>query len=1373
MQLASQHFTLIIGIDVHFTTLPPFNPVQPFIGLLIDPMDYVPFVGGTVYINGRHRGVSDTSGMLMTWKHFPLFTGPFALMPLIGDESVNFFGSVNTYVDGSRLSPAGHVVMSCNDIGIPLSLQPGKKFLPIPSLFAPTSVSIPLPSGPPVFVGGPYVPDWEGALKNMAMSYGFGAFMKAGGKLLKAGGKLAKKALTDLNRKVLKKCDATKGLSEKFCKMGFEPVDLINGRVLYGGVDFTLPGPIPLRWERFYYSDSTMSGVLGVGTHLCYDQKLEVFEDCLGLILSDGRAIGFDLLAPGESFYHRPEQLTLSCNQEGYSLFDHASRLYYHFLEVSEGHYRLCRIEDEQGHQIQFTYQYQRLSQVIDSGGRVLKVHTDEAGRITGVDFLQPGRQPQNLITYAYHEEGDLAAITDALGQTTRMSYDQHRMVEKTDRNGQTFYWRYDGEGRCIHTWGEGGILEGRIQYEQHHNLVTDGLGRTSRYDFNEEGLCTGLTHPEGGHTIYEYNAWGELYREIDPDGRLTGYHYDEQGRQTGITLPDGTTRRYLYSKTGQLMMRVDGEGNTQTWTHNKQGLLTSSQSPDGGYTLYRYNEQKLLAEVRDPSGQVVQLAYDEWLNLREVALPDGSKNTWFYDALGRCMHATRSGALQNFTYDALGRVTAVQLPDGNQVYLQYNAYDEVVEARDHRQHVRFAYTPMGSLKMRQQDGKQVHFHYNSQEELLSLSNEKGERYQFERNGDGEVIRETGFDGLTRRYQRSKGGLVVKVQRPGERWTEYEHDGAGRVVRAEYSDGSWETYHYNKNGQLLTARNPQSVVHLERDARGRVVKERQEGYGKSDYEVESRYDVLGNRLGLSSSLGALLEMAYNPMGQVSEYLAGKGMEVGGWEARLSYNSQGLEVERLMNRHLTSTWRYDSAGHPLEHRVGEGKRITRHKRYRWGSNDRLTGIGCELTGLQQSFEYSEEGHLTGRFFEQNFSVSAEHYFRYPVGNLFSQSDRKDRVYGAGGQLREMKGARYEYDAEGLLVSKTQKDGQTWLYRWQGNGMLASVVRPDRKVVSFEYDALGRRTAKIFQNQITRWVWDGNTPLHEWSYPVEQQPQAVVDEWGRVSKDQEEPVDNLITWVFEEGTFKPAAKLTKGKAYSIITDYLGTPKEVYDWWANKVWEVELEAYGKVKSCEGWLGVPADESFIPFRFQGQYHDVETGLYYNRFRYYSPDEGMYVTAQDPIRLTGGSRLYGYVQDPNAWVDVFGLEWEWVHPSSLNFSQAYVSENVEQYIKDMKNGDWDWNRSGPLNVAEIDGQLVSLDNRRLLAAQEANLDLVPINRVNLNDPLPYPATGGTYGSNLAKKLKSKPKGSEVPKSDLKATGTSEKPKIVPKCKKK
>lgn len=66
-----------------------------------------------------------------------------------------------------------------------------------------------------------------------------------------------------------------------------------------------------------------------------------------------------------------------------------------------------------------------------------------------------------------------------------------------------------------------------------------------------------------------------------------------------------------------------------------------------------------------------------------------------------------------------------------------------------------------------------------------------------------------------------------------------------------------------------------------------------------------------------------------------------------------------------------------------------------------------------------------------------------------------------------------------------------------------------------------------------------------------------------------------------------------------------------------------------------------------------------------------------------------------------------------------------------------------------------------------MLAAQEAGLKEVPMRKVNLDDALPKPATGGTYGSNLKKKLNSKPKGSKVPRVKLPKDGTSKKPKIV------
>ena len=83
-----------------------------------------------------------------------------------------------------------------------------------------------------------------------------------------------------------------------------------------------------------------------------------------------------------------------------------------------------------------------------------------------------------------------------------------------------------------------------------------------------------------------------------------------------------------------------------------------------------------------------------------------------------------------------------------------------------------------------------------------------------------------------------------------------------------------------------------------------------------------------------------------------------------------------------------------------------------------------------------------------------------------------------------------------------------------------------------------------------------------------------------------------------------------------------------------------ERNLDIYGRVKTEEA-LG---EKNLIPFRFQGQYEDEETGLYYNRFRYYSPEEGCY-TQQDPIGLAGGNpTLYGYVYDTLCELDPFGL---------------------------------------------------------------------------------------------------------------------------------
>jgi RHS repeat-associated protein len=60
-------------------------------------------------------------------------------------------------------------------------------------------------------------------------------------------------------------------------------------------------------------------------------------------------------------------------------------------------------------------------------------------------------------------------------------------------------------------------------------------------------------------------------------------------------------------------------------------------------------------------------------------------------------------------------------------------------------------------------------------------------------------------------------------------------------------------------------------------------------------------------------------------------------------------------------------------------------------------------------------------------------------------------------------------------------------------------------------------------------------------------------------------------------------------------------------------------------------------------PFRFQGQQFDEETGLHYNRYRYYDPGVGRFIS-QDPIGLRGGSNPFMYAPNPDGWVDPLGL---------------------------------------------------------------------------------------------------------------------------------
>ena len=83
------------------------------------------------------------------------------------------------------------------------------------------------------------------------------------------------------------------------------------------------------------------------------------------------------------------------------------------------------------------------------------------------------------------------------------------------------------------------------------------------------------------------------------------------------------------------------------------------------------------------------------------------------------------------------------------------------------------------------------------------------------------------------------------------------------------------------------------------------------------------------------------------------------------------------------------------------------------------------------------------------------------------------------------------------------------------------------------------------------------------------------------------------------------------------------------------------VDINSLGEAK-VEGDVG-----AWSPWRWPGQDEDVETGLYYNGYRYLRSYKRA-VHRPDPIRIFGGLVLYGYATDPLWFIDPWGLDWNY-----------------------------------------------------------------------------------------------------------------------------
>ena len=192
-----------------------------------------------------------------------------------------------------------------------------------------------------------------------------------------------------------------------------------------------------------------------------------------------------------------------------------------------------------------------------------------------------------------------------------------------------------------------------------------------------------------------------------------------------------------------------------------------------------------------------------------------------------------------------------------------------------------------------------------------------------------------------------------------------------------------------------------------------------------------------------------------------------------------------------------------------------------------------------------------------------------------------------------------------------------------------------------------------------------LWDGNRQIQE--YTDEQifttvyeqnsfEPVARVVQLSELLEKQR--IDNAVTHVWQ---YVPSGIVTQDvldnvekakqplvKIYHYHCNHLGTPQELSDENGNIIWLSYDRAWG------GSFDTIYKQQFIdnfalkeselqPIKFQGQSLDVETGLHYNRFRYYDSDVGMFIQ-RDPIGLLGGNNVFQYAPNPVQWTDPWGL---------------------------------------------------------------------------------------------------------------------------------
>ncbi|WP_079405221.1 putative T7SS-secreted protein [Streptomyces sp. 3211] len=996
-----------------------------------------------------------------------------------------------------------------------------------------------------------------------------------------------------------------------------DPVDVATGRMVLPQTDLVLPGSLPLVFTRTFESSFRAGRWFGPSWASTVDQRLEIDEEGLILVREDGSLLAYPHPEPGATALPGHGQrwpLTLDTDG-GYTVTDPESGLVRHFTD--EG--LLTQLDDRNGAWIAFTYdKWGTPTALSHSGGYEVRVTSSE-GRITGL-ALTDGTE---VLRYGY-TDGHLSHVTNSSNSPLRFGYDElGRITSWTDTNGRHFDYVYDDRHRCVAQSGINGHLRVRFAYGDGSTTYANSLGHETRYLVDDRARITAEIDPTGATTRFTHDAYNRLLTRTDPLGHTTRCVYDEQGRLTTLVRPDGREVRAEYDELGLPITVIQPDGRVTHATYDERGNRTSATAPFGGVNRFTYDTRGHLASVTDALGAATTVRCDPAGLILEITDPLGATTRFTRDAFGRPIaitdplgHTTRltwsvegrllhrvnaDGGTESWTYDGEGNCTSHTDPVGGVTASEYGEFDLLT-----------AHTGP--------DGVRYSFAHDTELRLTEVTNPQGLTWTYAYDAAGRLACETDFDDRTLTYRYDAAGRLASRTNALGATTTYTHDSLSHLLSKTTADGV-TSYAYDVFGELARAVSPDgTTLTLRRDRFGRVASETVDGR-----TLSYTYDGAGRRAGRITPSGSASEWTYDAAGQRRTLIAS------GRTLTFERDAAGRELTRTIGTGLDLVQTYDPLGRLTDqHLVGQDGRTLQRRGYCYRADGSLTAIDDALAGLR-TFTLDAAARVTA----VDAANWSERYAYDDAGNQTSASwptrhpgaeAQGERAY-TGTRITSAGSIRYEHDALGRVVlrqkTRLSRKPDTWRYKWDAEDRLVGVTAPDGTRWRYAYDALSRRTAK---QRLT---------------PTGEVAEEVLFTWDGTTLCEQ--TEGLATLTWTHHGLHPLTQAesilgtTDDRFFAIVTDLIGTPRELIDESGEIAWRARSTLWGSTTWTRD------STAYTPLRFPGQYFDPESGLHHNYFRTYDPETARYLTP-DPLGLTPAPNPATYVSNPHTWSDPLGL---------------------------------------------------------------------------------------------------------------------------------